>query len=118
MGLNNKIKIHGPIINIKKILKNSICGINNVNIATGFQTKTLNYMSYGLPTLALKKARNNEFKDNKEIIYFKNNYEFIKKIVKVKNNKQLSETISNICHSKINKNYSWDKRLYKYQKFL
>ena len=25
-------------------------------------------MSYGLPTLALKKARNNEFKDNKEII--------------------------------------------------
>ena len=71
LGLNNKIKIHGPIINIKKILKNSICGINNVNIATGFQTKTLNYMSYGLPTLALKKARNNEFKDNKEIIYFK-----------------------------------------------
>ena len=118
LGLNNKIKIHGPIINIKKILKNSICGINNVNIATGFQTKTLNYMSYGLPTLALKKARNNEFKDNKEIIYFKNNYEFIKKIVKVKNNKKLSETISKICHSKINKNYSWDKRLYKYQKFL
>ena len=60
----------------------------------------------------------NEFKDNKEIIYFKNNYEFIKKIVKVKNNKKLSETISKICHSKINKNYSWDKRLYKYQKFL
>ena len=118
LGLNNKIKIHGPIINIEKIIKNSICGINNVNITTGFQTKTLNYMSYGLPTVALKKARNNEFNNNKEIIYFKNNYEFIKKIIKVKNDKKFSETISKICHSKINKNYSWSKRLYKYQKFL
>ena len=50
-------------------------------------------MSYGLPTLALKKARNNEFKDNKDIIYFKNNYELIKKISKIKNNKKLSELI-------------------------
>ncbi len=41
-------------------------------------------MSYGLPTLALKKARNNEFKDNKDIIYFKNNYELIKKYLKLK----------------------------------
>lgn len=53
--INNKIKIHGPVKNIKKILKNSICAINNVDIATGFQTKILNYMSYGLPTLSLKK---------------------------------------------------------------
>lgn len=53
---NNQIKIHGPVENIKKILKNSICAVNNVNIATGFQTKTLKYMSYGLPTLALKKS--------------------------------------------------------------
>ena len=62
LGKNNKIKIHGPIINIKKILKNAICGINNVDISTGFQTKVLNYMSYGLPTLSLKKFKKNEFK--------------------------------------------------------
>jgi glycosyltransferase involved in cell wall biosynthesis len=118
LGKNNQIKIHGPVENIKKILKNSICAVNNVNIATGFQTKTLKYMSYGLPTLALKKARNNEFKDNKDIIYFKNNYELIKKISKIKNNKILSESISRICYSKINKNYTWDKRLFKYQNLL
>ena len=118
LGKNNRIKIHGPVYNIKRILKNSICGINNVNIATGFQTKTLTYMSYGLPTLALKKAKNNEFKDNKEIIYFKNNDELIKKIIKVKNNKKFSEAISKICYSRISKNYSWDKRLLKYQNLL
>jgi glycosyltransferase involved in cell wall biosynthesis len=118
LGKNNQIKIHGPVENINKILKNSICAVNNVNIATGFQTKTLKYMSYGLPTLALKKARNNEFKDNKDIIYFKNNYELIKKISKIKNNKILSESISKICYSKINKNYTWDKRLFKYQNLL
>ena len=115
---NNQIKIHGPVENIKNILKNSICAVNNVNIATGFQTKTLKYMSYGLPTLALKKVRNNEFKDNKDIIYFKNNYELIEKISKIKNDKKLSESISKICYSKINKDYSRDKRLSKYQNLL
>ena len=118
LGKNNRVKIHGPVNNIKRILKNSICGVNNVNIATGFQTKTLTYMSYGLPTLALKKAKNNEFKDNKDIIYFKNNNELIKKIIKVKNNKKFSEAISKICYSRISKNYSWDKRLLKYQNLL
>jgi glycosyltransferase involved in cell wall biosynthesis len=118
LGLNDKIKIHGPVNNITKIIKNSICGINNVSIATGFQTKTLNYMSYGLPTLVLKKPKNNEFKNNKDVIYFKNNYELIKNISKIKNNKKFSEKISRICHLKIIKNYSWDKRLYKYQKLL
>ena len=54
-------------------------------------------MSYGLPTLALKKIRYNEFKDNKDIIYFKNNYELIKKISNIKNNKKLAESISKIC---------------------
>jgi glycosyltransferase involved in cell wall biosynthesis len=118
LGKNNRVKIHGPVENIKKILKKSICAVNNVNITTGFQTKTLKYMSYGLPTLALKKARNNEFKDNIDIIYFKNNYELIKKIFKIKNNKKFSESISKICYSKISKNYSWDKKLIKYQNLL
>jgi glycosyltransferase involved in cell wall biosynthesis len=118
LGKNNRVKIHGPVENIKKILKKSICAVNNVNITAGFQTKTLKYMSYGLPTLALKKARNNEFKDNIDIIYFKNNYELIKKIFKIKNNKKFSESISKICYSKISKNYSWDKKLIKYQNLL
>jgi glycosyltransferase involved in cell wall biosynthesis len=118
LGKNNKIKIHGPIINIKKILKNAICGINNVDISTGFQTKVLNYMSYGLPTLSLKKFKKNEFKNNKEIIYFKSDIELIQKISKLKTNKKFSEGISKTCYLNIKKNYSWNKRLYKYQKLL
>jgi glycosyltransferase involved in cell wall biosynthesis len=114
---NNKIIIHGPKKNIKKLLKGSICGINNVNIATGFQTKILNYMSFSLPTLSIKK-KYNEFKDNHNIVYFKNNYEFIKKIFKIKNNKNFSEKISRNCHSIIKKKYNWDKTLHKYQKII
>ena len=59
--LNKNIKIHGPINNINKILKYSICGINNVNIGTGFQTKILTYMSCGLPVISIK---NYETKNN------------------------------------------------------
>ena len=114
---NNKIKIHGPVKNIKKLLNGSICGINNVNIATGFQTKILSYMSYGLPTLSFKK-KYNEFKDNQNIIYFENNSEFVKKLFKVKNNKNFSQKISRNCHYIIKKKYNWDKTLRKYQKII
>jgi hypothetical protein len=41
-----------------------------------------------------------------------------KKISEIKNNKKLSESISKICYSKINKNYTWDKKLFKYQNLL
>lgn len=115
---NNKIKIYGPIKNIRKILKNTICAVNNVDISTGFQTKVLNYMSYGIPTLSLKKIGKNEFKNNKEIIYFKNNNQLIRKICKLKINKKFSEKISKICYLNIKKNYSWNKRLREYQKLL
>jgi glycosyltransferase involved in cell wall biosynthesis len=116
--LNNKIKIHGPVKKIKKILKNSICGINNVDIATGFQTKILNYMSYGLPTLSFKKKKLNEFKNNRDLIYFKNNNELIKMIFNIKNNKKFSEKLSKNCYLLVNNHYSWDKRLDKYQKII
>ena len=116
--INNKIKIHGPVKNIKKLLKNSICGINNVDIATGFQTKILNYMSYGLPTLSLKKKKFNEFKNNRDIVYFKNNNKLIKMILKIKNNKKFSETLSKSCYLLVNNHYTWDKRLDKYQKII
>lgn len=115
---NSKIKIYGPVNNIKKILKSAICGVNNVDISTGFQTKVLNYMSYGLPTLSLKKFGQNDFKNNEEIIYFRNNGELVKKICKLKSNRKFSEKISKTCYLNIKKKYSWNKRLNMYQKLL
>ena len=38
--------------NLIKFIKNAICGICNVEIATGTQMKMLTYMSYGLPCVS------------------------------------------------------------------
>lgn len=77
--------------NIKKYIKNSICGLANLEIATGIQGKVLTYMSYGLPTICSKKVSLN-FKGN--VITYSNNNELIKKIVNLKNNKKLSNRLS------------------------
>ena len=43
--------IHGKINDLKRVFKNSVCGLCNVKISTGFQSKILTYMSYGIPTV-------------------------------------------------------------------
>ena len=79
---------HGAIKNINHIVKDSICGICNVEIATGTQMKILTYMSYGLPCVASSLSfKNTLFSKNKEILVYKNNNEFIKIIKKLKGDK-------------------------------
>jgi glycosyltransferase involved in cell wall biosynthesis len=121
LGLNKNIKIHGPIDNINKILKNSICGINNVNIGTGFQTKVLTYMSYGLPVLSVNNYETkNNFINNKEILYYNDNdnNQLIKKILLLKNNKKISENISINSIIAIKKKFDWKKNTIKYTNFI
>ena len=111
--------IHGPIKNLKKILTNAICCINNVRIATGFQTKVLTYMSYGIPTISSQYSKNKtDFRENLEILYYNSNKELINKILKLKNKKFFSEKISKNSYSKIKKNFSWKKRTYNYLKII
>jgi glycosyltransferase involved in cell wall biosynthesis len=111
--------IHGPIKNLKKILTNAICCINNVRIATGFQTKVLTYMSYGIPTISSQYSKNKtDFRENLEILYYNSNKELINKILKLKNNKFFSEKISKNSYSKIKKKFSWKKRTYNYLKII
>ena len=43
LGFYPGVKVHGPVNNLKPIFINSICGICNVEIATGLQNKILNY---------------------------------------------------------------------------
>lgn len=121
LGLNKNIKIHGPIDNINKILKYSICGINNVNIGTGFQTKVLTYMSYGLPVLSVNNYETkNNFINNKEILYYNDNDndQLIKKILLLKNNKKISENISINSIIAIKKNFDWKKNTIKYTNLI
>ena len=70
---------HGPIKNMDPMIKNSICGICNLDIATGTQMKILTYMSYGLPCVSSDLSfKNTFFKRNKEILVYKNSDDFLK----------------------------------------
>jgi len=114
-----KTYVHGPIKKIDSVIKNSICGICNVNIATGTQMKMLTYMSYGLPCVSSNLSfRNTFFESGKEILVYKNNNDFIKMIKKLKENKNFSKKISKLSYLAIKKKYSEDKILSVYDKII
>ena len=100
--------------NIKKFIKNSICCLANIKIATGVQGKVLTYMSYGLPVVCSKKVASN-FKKN--TINYNNNNDLVKKIVNLKNNKKLSRKFSNKS-LKFLKEFSEEKVCSKYLKIV
>ena len=109
----NKIEntfAHGSIKNLDPLIKNAICGICNLNIATGLQNKILTYVSNGLPCVAnITSHKNTLFKKGKEILVYKNTSEFIDIIKKLKNNKSFSEKISRFSYSAIKNKYSEKK---------
>ena len=87
------------------MIKNSICGICNLDIATGTQMKILTYMSYGLPCVSSDLSfKNTFFKRNKEILVYKNSDDFLKIIRKLKNNKIFSNQISRSSYQALKKN--------------
>ena len=78
----------GSVKKVERYIKNSICGLSNLRVATGVQNKILTYGSYGLPTLCSLKSTQGllSFKNNRHLITYKNNNEFIKKIILIKLN--------------------------------
>ena len=113
-SLKKDVIFLGQQNNIKKFIKNSICGLANIKIATGVQGKVLTYMSYGLPVVCSKKVASN-FKKN--IINYNNNNDLVKKIVNLKNNKKLSRKFSNKS-LKFLKEFSEEKVCSKYLKIV
>ncbi len=113
------VKVLGPKKNLKPLIKNSICGISNLNIATGMQNKILNYMSYGIPSIcSFKSFNNSELKKGKDLLVYKYDDELINFIFKLKRNKNLSNKISNNGYTKIKKSFNWDFVLKKYSKII
>ena len=111
--------VHGSVKNIDTVAKNNICGICNLDIATGFQNKIANYMSYGIPAIASYISfQGSNFKKNKEILVFKNKDEFIKEIIQLKINKKKANRLSNFAHNAIRNRYDWNKVLFKYNKII
>jgi len=111
--------LHGPVKNIDSVAKNNICGICNLSIATGFQNKITNYMSYGIPTISSKISFEGlDFKKNKEILVYKNNSELINNIILLKKNRKKANRLSYFSHKAIRGRYNWNKVLLKYNKII
>ena len=90
------VKVHGPIQKIHKLVKKSICGICNLEIATGLQMKIFTYISYGLPSIVHKNSfPKNIFKKNKQMLVYTKDVELISLISKLIENKRIANKISN-----------------------
>jgi len=111
--------VHGKIKNLGNVVKNSICGICNVKISTGFQNKILSYMSYGIPCIvSINSFKNTEFNKNREVLVFKNNEDLINKIFFLKENKFKAKQLSINSVNSIKKKYNIKKTLSKYNKIV
>lgn len=105
------VKLFGKVRNLKPYLKSVICGLANLNISTGVQTKLLTYMSYGIPSICSKQVYENFDKIKSiKIDFYKNDKEFIDIIYKLKKNKKHCQNISSKSLSLI-KFFKWEKTL-------
>ena len=111
LSQKKKVKVLGKINNLDTHLDNVICGLANLKISSGIQTKLLTYMSYGLPSICSRQVIENfdAIKESK-IFTYKNNNEMIKLIFKCKKNKKFSLDVSKRSLKTIKK-FKWDKIL-------
>ena len=111
--LSNKknVKILNKVKNLDTYINRTICGIANLRIATGIQTKLLTYMSYGIPSVSSKQVIQNfdAIKEGK-LNFYNSNQELIKIILKFKKNKSFSLSASKRS-LKVIKNFKWEKIL-------
>ena len=77
-------EILGPKKNLSNYVRNSFCGLANLQIATGIQGKVLTYMSYGLPVVCSKRVAQN-FGNN--VLEYKKNSDLIEKLISLKKDK-------------------------------
>ena len=109
-----EVEVLGFKKDISKYVKNSICGLANLEIATGVQVKVLTYMSYGLPVICTKKVSKN-FEGN--VLSFNNKNELHKIIYELKSNKIKSNKFSKKS-LKLSKSLNWKKISLKYLKLI
>ena len=117
--LHKNVKVHGPIANLKTVFKESICGICNVKIATGFQNKILNYMSFGIPAITSKESFDSSlFRKNKDVYVYSTNEELVKLIFSLKENKKISNKLSKNSYQTLKNKFSPLKIFIKYRKIV
>lgn len=112
------VKILNKVKKLEPYLKNVICGLANLNISTGIQTKLLTYMSYGIPSVCSKQvAKNFDGIKESKISYYSNNAHLIKIILKFKKNRGFSLSSSKRSLKTIKK-FRWEKVLLVLNEFL
>ena len=112
------VKFYGKIKNLEPYLSKVICGLANLNISTGIQTKLLTYMSYGIPSISSKQVIENFDKiSSNKMIYYKSNSDLINLIIKFKENKNFSNQSSKKSLKAI-KNFKWEKVLKIFDKII
>ena len=104
-SFDKNVKILGTQKKLDKYIKNSICGLSNLKIATGVQGKILTYMSFGLPVLSSERTASNF---NDDVLSYHNNEDLIKKILKLKKEKKLCNKYSKKSNKCIKK-FLWKK---------
>ena len=108
---NKSTIVHGKVKKLDFIMSKSFCGLANLKVSSGIQTKILTYMSYGLPCVASENViKNFDALKSSNIPTYKNDDKFIKLILEIKNNKILSEKISRNSLRIISK-FKWEKVL-------
>ena len=105
------VKVLNKINNLEPYLNQVVCGLANLKISSGIQTKLLTYMSHGIPSVCSQQVAENfdAIKESK-ISFYKNNEEMIKIILKLKRNKRFSLSSSKRSLQTIKK-FKWDKIL-------
>jgi hypothetical protein len=113
------IKVLGKIKKLSKIINGSICGLANLDIATGMQTKILTYVSFGLPAVCSEKSlvgfggKNK----NKNLLCYSNEKEMIGIITRLKEDKKFSLKESKKSQVLLSK-YDWKRSLSLYNKII
>ena len=111
MGKKNSIVIHGKVAEIESLLTKTICGLANLNVASGIQTKILTYMSYGIPTIASKQVFENfDAISSSYLPTYQSKKELINLILKLKKDKSYSQSVS-MKSLKIVKKFKWNNVL-------
>ncbi len=111
LGKKSNVKVLGKIKNLEPHLNKTICGMANLKIATGIQTKLLTYMSYGIPSVCSQEViKNFDVIKESKLSFYKNNEQMIKKILKYKRNKNFSLNSSKRA-LKIIQKFKWEKVL-------
>ena len=109
------VKVFTNVAYPEKLCKKAICGISNLNIASGVQNKIYEYMSIGLPTIISQKCfKSLSLKNNFDLMVYSTQNDFIKQLIKLKTNKKFANKISKNCYNTIRKKHSWNDVLKQY----